>query len=121
MSPLAQISQQPAGFDFPRQSLPTCFHYTGPFRVGTPERVPFPYERLTGQPIIYASLGTLQNRLAGVFRVIAAACEGLGLQLVLSLGGGGNVDAYRDLSGQTLVVEYAPQLTLLSWPVESLW
>ena len=75
LSPLAQISQQPVGFDFPRRSLPACFHYTGPFRVGTPDKVPFPYECLTGQPIIYASLGTLQNRLAGVFRTIASALE----------------------------------------------
>lgn len=114
LSPLAQISQQPAGFDFPRQSLPACFHYIGPFRVGTSEEIPFPYERLTGQPIIYASLGTLQNRLARVFRIIAAACAGLDLQLVLSLGGGGNVGDYCDLPGSPLVVGYAPQLTLLS-------
>ncbi len=117
LSPLAQISQQPSGFDFPRRSLPACFHYIGPFRVGTvgtSEDIPFPYERLTGQPIIYASLGTLQNRLARVFRIIAAACAGLDLQLVLSLGGGGNVSDYRDLPGSPLVVGYAPQLTLLS-------
>jgi hypothetical protein len=30
-SQLAQISQQPAEFEFPRQHLPQCFHFTGPY------------------------------------------------------------------------------------------
>ena len=44
--------------------MPANFHYTGPFhdvRVRPP--APFPWERLTGRPLIYASMGTLQNRL----------------------------------------------------------
>jgi UDP:flavonoid glycosyltransferase YjiC (YdhE family) len=36
----------------------------------------FPYEKLTGKPLIYASMGTLQNRVEHVFREIAAACHG---------------------------------------------
>jgi UDP:flavonoid glycosyltransferase YjiC (YdhE family) len=67
-SQLAQISQQPAELEFPRQQLPACFHFTGPFHspVG---RISFnfPYEKLTGQPLIYASMGTIQNRLIYIF------------------------------------------------------
>jgi len=40
-SRLAQISQQPADFDFPCTSLPECFHYTGPLRNLEPLSVPF--------------------------------------------------------------------------------
>ena len=113
-SKLAQISQQTSDFDFPRQNLPPCFHYTGPFRNLSPNVVPFPYEKLTGQPLIYASLGTLQNRKQEIFHCIAAACKGLDAQLVLSLGGGGRLEDLPELPGSPLVVEYAPQLDLLT-------
>lgn len=113
-SQLAHISQQPAELEFPRQHLPQSFHFTGPFHssVGR-ESVTFPNEKLTGQPLIYASMGTVQNRLQYVFRDIAQACEGLDAQLVLSLGGALEPEAVPNLPGKPLVVKYAPQLELL--------
>ncbi|MBW4499707.1 MAG: glycosyltransferase [Scytonema hyalinum WJT4-NPBG1] len=113
-SQLAQISQQPAELEFPRQHLPKWFHFTGPFHspVGR-EAVAFPYEKLTGQPLIYASMGTVQNRLQYIFRDIAQACEGLDAQLVMSLGGALEPEALSNLPGKPLIVKYAPQLDLL--------
>ncbi|NEQ47313.1 MAG: glycosyltransferase [Leptolyngbya sp. SIOISBB] len=114
-SELAQICQQPAQFEFPRQSLPACFHFTGPFTdVASREPVAFPFDQLTGQPLIYASLGTLQNRLFRLFEAIAAACENLDVQLVIALGGGTSPNSLPTLPGSPLVVGYAPQLQLLS-------
>jgi MGT family glycosyltransferase len=112
-SRLAQISQQPPEFDFPRKNLPTHFYYTGPFRSPSPETIPFPYEQLTGQPLIYASLGTQQNTRTELFQQIAAACEGLDVQLVMSHGGGMSEESVRSLPGSPLVVSYAPQYELL--------
>ncbi len=113
-SQLAQISQQPAELEFPRQQLPKCFHFTGPYHYsGSRASVPFPYEQLTGQPLIYASLGTIQNRLLWVFRLIAEACRRFDIQLVISLGGGHTSDSLSDLPGKPIVVGYAPQLELL--------
>jgi zeaxanthin glucosyltransferase len=113
-SQLAQISQQPAELEFPRQHLPQWFHFTGPYHspVGR-DAVDFPYEKLTEQPLIYASLGTIQNRLQHVFRDIAQACEGLDVQLVMSLGGALEPEALPKLPGEPLVVKYVPQLELL--------
>ncbi len=87
-SELAQICQQPAEFEFPRQHLPQCFHFNGPYHnPASRESTPFPFEKLTGKPLIYASMGTLQNRLRGrVFENIAQACVGLDAQLVIALG-----------------------------------
>jgi len=113
-SPLAQISQQPAAFDFPHPNLPACFHYTGPLRNPSPKPIPFPYKCLTGQPLIYASLGTLQNTKQEIFHCIAAACAGLDVQLVIAHGGGIDTAAVQALPGSPLVVEYAPQLELLA-------
>ncbi len=113
-SKLAQISQQPAELEFPRQHLPKYFHFTGPYHYsGSREPIPFPYEKLTGQPLIYASMGTLQNRLLWVFQMIAEACMGLDAQLVISLGGGNSPESLPELPGNPLVVGYAPQLELL--------
>ena len=113
-SQLAQLSQQPAEFEFPRRELPSCFHFTGPYSNPTSrEPAPFPYEKLTGEPLIYASMGTLQNRLLWIFKMIADACVGLDAQLVIALGGGASPESLPEFPGNTLVVGYAPQLELL--------
>ncbi|NES19090.1 MAG: glycosyltransferase [Symploca sp. SIO3E6] len=113
-SQLAQLSQQPAEFEFPRKELPSIFHFTGPYSNPiSREPALFPYDKLTGQPLIYASLGTLQNRLLWIFQMIAEACVGLDTQLVIALGGGAAPESLPEFLGNTLVVGYAPQLELL--------
>ncbi|AFZ15368.1 glycosyltransferase, MGT family [Crinalium epipsammum PCC 9333] len=113
-SKLAHISQQPAAFDFPCPNLPAHFHYIAPFRNASPRAVSFPFERLTGQPLIYASLGSIQNTKDDIFHKIAAACADLDVQLVITHGGGMSAEAVQKLPGSPLVVEYAPQLEVLS-------
>ena len=113
-SQLAQLSQHPAEFEFPRTELPSCFHFTGPYsNPKSREPVSFPYEKLTGEPLIYASMGTVQNRLLWIFPRIAEACVGLDAQLVIALGGGASPDSLPELPGNPIVVGYAPQLELL--------
>jgi zeaxanthin glucosyltransferase len=112
-SQLAQISQQPSAFDFPRTQLPKCFHFTGPYAdAASRAAVSFPFEKLTGQPLVYASMGTIQNRKQEIFRCIAESCVGLDVQLVISQGNNG-VSSLMELPGAPLVVRYAPQLELL--------
>ncbi len=109
-----QVSQQPETFEFPRRELPKQFRFVGPLRLpGGYAAVPFPWERLDGRPLIYASLGTLQNRIAATFRTIAEACAGLDAQLVISTGNGVSPEALGELPGKPVVVSYAPQLDLL--------
>jgi zeaxanthin glucosyltransferase len=108
------ISQQPVAFEFPMVDIPSHFHYTGPFRNPSPCPTSFPFEQLTGQPLIYASLGSVQNTKQEIFQCIAAACEGIDVQLVIAHGGGMTMEAVRSLAGSPLVVEYAPQLEVLA-------
>ena len=76
--------------------------------------VEFPWERLTGEPLIYASMGTLQNRVANVFHTIASATSGLkNVQLVLSLGDHVDPKEIGPLPTNAITVKYAPQLELL--------
>ncbi|MBV9386526.1 MAG: glycosyltransferase [Chroococcidiopsidaceae cyanobacterium CP_BM_ER_R8_30] len=113
-SQLAQLCQQPAEFEFPRENLPKCFHFTGAYHnLAFRESVDFPFAELTGQPLIYASMGTLQNRLMQVFETIAEACMGLDAQLVISLGRETSQASVPKFAGSPLVVGQAPQLELL--------
>jgi zeaxanthin glucosyltransferase len=108
-----QISQLVKELDFPRTQLPEHFNYTGPFRRETYNLVEFPWHRLTGRPLIYASLGTLQNGLLHVFRIIAEACKDLGHDLVLSVGTDTDLDELGELPGSPVVVGFAPQMEIL--------
>ncbi|HIK33736.1 MAG TPA: glycosyltransferase [Oscillatoriales cyanobacterium M59_W2019_021] len=113
-SSLAQLCPHPAEFEFPRTTLPPHFYFAGPYaNPSTREPIDFPYEKLTGKPLIYASMGTLQNRRVEIFQAIARACDGLDAQLVISLGGAGNPESLGDLPGSPVVVGNAPQLQLL--------
>lgn len=113
-SRLLQLGQQPIEFEFPRVNLPQCFHFTGPFSTQA-VRAPscFPFDKLTEKPLIYASLGTIQNRLHWVFHAIAEACLGLDAQLVISVGRSGDLDSFANLPGNPLVAKMPPQLELL--------
>jgi zeaxanthin glucosyltransferase len=114
-SKVAQISQIPAEFDFPCRKLPSSFHYTGPFVDPEGRRpVDFPWERISSdRPLIYASMGTLQNGFKHVFHAIADACTGLGAQLVVSLGGRLEPEDLEPMAGDPVLVRYAPQLELV--------
>ena len=114
LSQRAWITQVPKEFDFPSDTWPKQFHHTGPFHDDS-GRAPadFPWERLTGEPLIYASMGTLQNGSEGVFHVIANAACAPGRQLVLSIGPNLNIDQFGLLPANTIVVNRAPQLELL--------
>ncbi|WP_071192529.1 glycosyltransferase [Trichormus sp. NMC-1] len=114
VSKLAIISQQPAEFEYPRTNLNGILHFTGPhFDATVRKPTDFPWEKLNGQPLIYASMGTLQNRLIHIFYKIAEACVGLDAQLVIALGGGLETQALPNLPGNPILVKYAPQLELL--------
>jgi MGT family glycosyltransferase len=112
-SRLGQLCQLTPEFDFPRRSRPDTFHYVGPFCDDARPTLPFPYERLGERPMIYASLGTLQNGKQNYFEIIAAACAHLDMQLVISTGRGVQIDESR-LPGKPIVVDYAPQLEMLA-------
>lgn len=115
ISKLAWIAQMPKEFDFPSEHWPPQFHYAGPFHDGAGRiEAPFPWERLTGEPLIYASMGTLQNGQQEVFEKIVEAAEKLaGFQLALAIGNNLGIDQIGTSLSKTIVVNHAPQLELL--------
>jgi MGT family glycosyltransferase len=109
------ITQCPREFDFENSHWPEQFHYAGPFHdgEGRPE-LSFPSYRLTGEPIVYASMGTVQNGNADVFRTIAAAvAKHKAAQLVLSIGNVLRPEQIGPVPKNAIIVNHAPQLELL--------
>lgn len=114
LSPLASISQVPEAFDY-EGSHRSQFHLTGPFHDGNGrEHLDFPWERLTGEPLIYASMGTILNGRADVFRtIVAALAKHRDVQLVLSIGNQIDPKQIGRVPSNTIIVKRAPQLDLL--------
>jgi zeaxanthin glucosyltransferase len=115
LSKLAVITQTPKEFDFPGIPWPPQFHYAGPLHDDEGrEPVAFPWEKLTGKPLIYASLGTLVNGLDHAYKAILEATNELAeVQLVLSVGQSVNPDELHPIPSNAIIVHTAPQLQLL--------
>ena len=94
---------------------PARLHYTGPF-VHSEQRpaIEFPWERLDGRPLIYASMGTLQDRFGshlqndrgGLCRTRRTISDFAGWRTSIRQGWG-------SWPADPLVVSYAPQLEIL--------
>jgi len=115
ISKLAAITQSPKEFDFPNPNWPPSFHYAGPFHDDRGRlEAPFPWERLTGKPLVYASLGTIVNGLEYVYRIILDAVGKFPeFQTVLSVGKNINPDVLGAIPRNVIVVSAAPQIELL--------
>jgi MGT family glycosyltransferase len=115
VSKLAVITQTPKEFDFPGIPWPAQFHYAGPFHDDEGrEPVPFPWDKLTDKPLIYASLGTLVNGLDDVYKRILEAVKPLeDVQVVLSVGKNIDPENLGPIPSNTVVVRSAPQIELL--------
>jgi zeaxanthin glucosyltransferase len=114
-SELAQITQIPKEFDFEAPLSSQNFYHTGPFYdANARPKIDFPWGRLTGEPLIYASMGTILNGQPEVFRTIAAGvAKHKGTQLVLSIGDQIDPRQIGSVPKNTIIVRRAPQLEVL--------
>jgi len=115
LSPLAWVTQCPREFDFGRAPDFPQFRYAGPFHDGRGRMdFDFPWQQLTGEPLVYASMGTLQNGLIEIFRSIAQAAIRLKeLQFVLAVGGQLDPKQLGAVPANVMVVSHAPQIEVL--------
>ena len=108
-------AETPKEFDFQGIPWSAQFHYTGPFHdIKGREPTAFPCEELTGNPLVYASMGTLVNGLERVYKIVLKAVGQLSdIQVVLSVDANVNLDDLGTTSSNVIVVRTAPQLELL--------
>ncbi len=119
-SQLAQIAQLPQELDFPREKIAPWFHYVGPLKNPadvepiSAQDQSFSFDELNGKPLIYASLGTLQNHNWGIFHSIAEACLDIDAQLVISLGNPNADLSKANFPGNPLVLAFPPHQQLIN-------
>ncbi|MFG6665939.1 glycosyltransferase [Halomonas sp. HNIBRBA4712] len=117
LSPLAQISQTPLAFDFPREALPDTFHAVGPLRLASAGASHRRLETLSlPERFVFASLGTLQGHRFHLFKKIARACRGLDKALLIAHCG--KLDASQEAAlvraGATAAVDFVDQREALT-------
>ncbi|MBV9873828.1 MAG: glycosyltransferase [Verrucomicrobia bacterium] len=118
ISKLGWITQIPKIFDFVNPHQPSQLVYTGPFHDGEGRpTIGFPWDDLTGEPIIYASMGTVHQGLTSVLQTIAKIIgRRSGYQLVMAIGPVVDIEAVRSALpsfSSAIIVNQAPQIELL--------
>jgi zeaxanthin glucosyltransferase len=114
-SKLAIVTQTPKEFDFPGIPWPAQFNYAGPFHDKNGRKpIAFPWKKLNGNPLVYASMGTLVNGLAKVYKtVLQAVGQVPEIQVVLSVGENVDPESLGTIPSNVIVVRRAPQIELL--------
>jgi zeaxanthin glucosyltransferase len=109
------ITQLPQFLDFQRSAPPPSLAYTAPFYDGAGRpKINFPWSRLNGKPIAYASMGTARCGSQEVFELIASALSGSNFQLVMTLGGMNLTPSnISNVPDDAIVVHFAPQTELI--------
>lgn len=109
------LSLAPSRLQFPEYELPPSFHSLRPanFDRVADEALPAWIEALPQRPTIYATLGTVFNHRADVFRSII---DGLGAEpvnVVITVGADGDPARFGPLPDNIHIEKYLPQSLLL--------
>lgn len=73
----------------------------------------FPLDRLSKDPVLYATMGTVFGEVSGIFDVFVRAFGNRPQQLVVALGNKIDPGVFGPLPDNVLLFPYVPQLTIL--------
>lgn len=94
--------------------IPPATHLVGPTQpVERGDEVSFPWSKLDGRPLVYASFGSQISHQPEYFELIAAATQSLDVQLVISCGPLADTSWAKSLPDHVIAVAYTPQRQLL--------
>ena len=100
---------QPAG-----EKFDISFKFVGPLIGARPMQVKFPFDQLTGdRPIIYISLGTINNQKVEFYRQCFEAFGDFPAQAVLSVGRQTDIASLGTIPQNFIVHNFVPQLDIL--------
>ncbi|MBI1353696.1 MAG: hypothetical protein GC160_05065 [Acidobacteria bacterium] len=89
------------------------FRFVGSPAAERNETGDFPFEQLTGAPLVYISLGTLFNDRPDLFQLCFDALGELDVQVILSQGKAGAASTAWKAPANFLIRSYVPQLAIL--------
>jgi hypothetical protein len=89
------------------------FHFVGPSISARPDTTGFPFEQITGSPVVYISLGTINNQNLEFYRACFAAFADHPGQFILSAGKRTDLAALNPIPANFIVRNFVPQLDVL--------
>lgn len=92
---------------------PQNFKFVGPSLLPRPEAPVFPFEALTGKPLIYISLGTIYNARPEFYRACFKAFGATAWQVVMAVGSQVSKELLGQAPGNFIIREVVPQLEVL--------
>lgn len=87
--------------------------FVGPQIEDRADGTNFPFDQLTGQPLIYISLGTVINRNAAFYRACIAAFRDAPYQVVMSIGHDTPISELGAIPANFVARPFVPQLQIL--------
>lgn len=102
------VEFQPNGGRFPSK-----YRFAGPPISPRPSAIDFPYEQITRRPVIYISLGTINNENLDFYRQCFAAFGNHPGQFILSVGNKIDIAALGTIPSNFIVRNFVPQLEIL--------
>ena len=102
-----------AAFQPNAERLDKSFHFVGPSitpRLSDPD---FPFEQIKHRPVVYISLGTINNQNLKFYRQCFAAFAHYPAHFILSAGKKTNLDELGDIPDNFIVRNAVPQLKIL--------
>jgi MGT family glycosyltransferase len=114
-SSLLQLAQMPSSFAGKAVEYKSpVLHFIGSLTDGKVMSADFDWSRIdTSLPLVYASLGTLQNQRPEIYEAILKAFDDVPVQLVLSMGHWKSENALPKANPRHIVVPFAPQAELI--------
>jgi len=107
------LSYTSALFQPAADTFGTGIKYVGPQIEARADNSNFPFEQLSGQPLIYISLGTVINRNVAFYRAAIEAFRDASYQVVLSIGQNTPIGELGALPANFIVRSFVPQLDVL--------
>ncbi len=99
---------QPGG-----DKLGSQFKFVGPSLAERPSSADFPFEAITRKPVIYISLGTINNDNLDFYRQCFEAFGSYDAQFILSAGKRTDIKALGNIPANFIVKNFVPQLEVL--------
>lgn len=102
-----------ADFQPGADKLGSHFKFVGPSIAERPNSVEFPFEQITRQPVIYISLGTINNENLAFYRQCFEAFSDYPGQFILSAGKRTDLKTLEPIPANFIVRNFVPQLEVL--------
>ncbi|HEX3045261.1 MAG TPA: amino acid adenylation domain-containing protein [Bacillota bacterium] len=89
------------------------FKFVGPSIRPQELAIPFPFEKLSGKPLIYVSMGTIFNKTLDFYqKCLKAFCDSE-VQVVMAIGEELEISSLGEIPANCIVMNYVPQLEIL--------